>query len=86
MGLSRAVPCCRYAAGEAAAARYLGRLDETVAQVGGHKPPCAFASSERGEASFDYANMVGCICGFFAKKEKSQRKKERRKKSGQRDK
>ena len=74
-----------FAAGDAAFANYLEYGEETVTQVGGHKPPCAFATSKHVERSLDIANMVGCTCGFFSKQEKVKTKKGRRKKTKQLD-
>ena len=74
-----------FAAGDATFANYLEHGDETVAQVGGHKPPCAFATTKCGEKSLDIANMVGCTCSFFSKQEEVKQKKERRKKTKQLD-
>ena len=68
-----------HAAGKAAMTQYWEPGGEAAA-VGHHRPPCEFAKAERGVASFDVANMVGCTCGYFAEQEKIRNKKKKRKK------
>ena len=71
--------CC--AAADARVVEYYKYGEKEVSQVGHHKSYCEFARAERGEASFDMANMVGCTCGYYAEQEKIRKKKERKNKT-----